>query len=57
LEIKEVVSQVVIHFLFGGLFENLIINGFIKESLNEGERSLFVCNEINQKRSNSILNH
>ncbi|NWJ52729.1 MAG: hypothetical protein HXX14_17880 [Bacteroidetes bacterium] len=56
LEIKEVVSQNVIHFLLGGLFENLIINWFIKKTLNEGERSLLVCDEINPKRSNSISN-
>lgn len=30
-------EQVSTHFLRGGLFENLIINEFIKESLNKGE--------------------
>lgn len=39
LEIKEA-SQVATHFLRGGLFENLVINEFIKESLNKGEDPL-----------------
>lgn len=36
LEIKES-TQVANHFLRGGLFENLVINEFVKESLNRGE--------------------
>lgn len=36
LEIKSV-EQVSTHFLRGGLFENLVINEFVKESLNKGE--------------------
>ena len=36
LEIKES-TQVANHFLRGGLFENLVINEFVKESLNKGE--------------------
>jgi len=39
LEIKES-SQVATHFLRGGLFENLVVNEFIKESLNKGEDPL-----------------
>jgi len=39
LEIKES-SQVATHFLRGGLFENLVINEFVKESLNKGEEPL-----------------
>ncbi|MDL2262070.1 ATP-binding protein [Bacteroidales bacterium OttesenSCG-928-I21] len=35
LEIKEV-SQVTTHFLRGGLFENLVINEFIKDNFNSG---------------------
>jgi len=30
-------EQVTTHFLRGGLFENLVINEFVKESLNKGE--------------------
>jgi len=30
-------EQVTTHFLRGGLFENLVINDFVKESLNKGE--------------------
>lgn len=36
LDIKSA-EQVSTHFLRGGLFENLVINEFIKESLNKGE--------------------
>ncbi|MEG0518447.1 MAG: ATP-binding protein [Bacteroidales bacterium] len=36
LDIKSA-EQVSIHFLRGGLFENLVINEFVKESLNKGE--------------------
>jgi uncharacterized protein len=36
LEIKSV-EQVSTHFLRGGLFENLVINEFVKDSLNKGE--------------------
>jgi len=39
LEIKEA-SQVASHFLRGGLFENLVINEFVKESINKGEEPL-----------------
>jgi len=39
LEIKEA-GQVATHFLRGGLFENLVINEFVKESLNKGEEPL-----------------
>ena len=38
LDIKSA-EQVSTHFLRGGLFENLVINEFIKESLNKGEES------------------
>jgi len=36
LDIKSA-EQVSTHFLRGGLFENLVINEFVKESLNKGE--------------------
>lgn len=39
LEIKEA-SQVKTHFLHGSLFENLVINEFVKASLNKGEEPL-----------------
>ncbi|KAA6323636.1 hypothetical protein EZS27_026941 [termite gut metagenome] len=36
LDIRDV-EQIPTHFLRGGLFENLVINEFIKESLNKGQ--------------------
>lgn len=40
LDIKEP-GQIATHFLRGGLFENLVINEFIKETLNRGEEPDF----------------
>ncbi|MDD6210762.1 MAG: ATP-binding protein [Bacteroidales bacterium] len=40
LDIKTA-EQVSTHFLRGGLFENLVINEFVKESLNKGEEPDF----------------
>ena len=40
LEIRSA-NQIATHFLRGGLFENLVINEFIKEAYNEGKESNF----------------
>ncbi|MDR1226679.1 MAG: ATP-binding protein [Prevotellaceae bacterium] len=39
LEIKEA-KQVATHFLRGGLFENLVVNEFVKDAYNKGEEPL-----------------